>query len=193
LSRTALLGTVQIKTATNVADTGQSRAERTTVTVTLFLIIGCAGTALLLLALFAGNLLDGVTGLDSPFLSAEAAAAFIAAFGFTGALVTYNSGSGLLAAAAGAGAGVLLGGGAGLVVRALNHGGDPVIPSAATLLGASGVVTAEIRDGLLGEVSIRIGSHTNRYSARAAAPIPAGAAVAVTAVVSATQVTVELI
>ena len=119
--------------------------------MTLFLIIGAVGLALVVVALLIGDVLDGALHLDvldSDLFSISSRAAFVGAFGFGGALglavidhvafaVVVGLVVGALDGAADAGGGLVAGGGA---LVAVGGTGLPWVAGAAgRAAGAAGV------------------------------------------------------
>ncbi len=107
--------------------------------MTVFLIIGLAGLALLVAALVAGEVLDGVLEpingvLGGDLLSTGVLAGFLGAFGFTAHAVTAAAGADV-GSAVGVVAGLLVGAGVGFLTRFLASGRTDGTPSAAALVG----------------------------------------------------------
>lgn len=157
--------------------------------MTAFLILGAVGIVLLLFSLVAGELLDGVLdGLGGDWLSGAAIAAFLAAFGFAGALAL-NAGSGTgVAAGVGLGAGAVAGGFAGWLTTTLTKDGGDATPRSGDLAGHDGTVISAVPADGYGEVSVVIAGHITKLNARAAEPLAVGTPVRVTAVLSPTAV-----
>ncbi|MFI6703830.1 hypothetical protein ACIBJC_33670 [Streptomyces sp. NPDC050509] len=167
--------------------------------MTLFLGIGIAGIALLVLALiFDGvleGLFDGVGVLDGLFdglLSLPVIAGFVSMLGFGGALVlgTTQLGTGP-AVAVGAAAGV----GAGWLTwkfsRALMRDQTSVTPRGDDLVGSSGTVVTAIPATGYGEVLLRLGGQPVKLSAKCAEPVAYGTEIWVEATLSASSVSVR--
>lgn len=160
-----------------------------------YLIIGGLGLAIIIVSLLVGEIfehlsaalnIDGHGPLSTPVIGA-----FLAAFGFGAALA---AGSGLdtsLAALVGLGAGVMLGGIAWKFTGALMN--MPTDDSVRTtdLVGKPATVITRVPEGGFGEVSVYHAGQLLKMSARAAAALPAGVPVRITAVTSATSVVVE--
>jgi hypothetical protein len=162
--------------------------------MTVFLIIGLAGLALLVAALVAGEFMDGVLEpingvLGGDLLSTGALAGFLGAFGFTAHAVAPALGPGI-GSAVGLVAGLLVGAGAGFVTRALMTGRTDVTPSAATLLGLRGTVVTAVPSQGYGEVAVVVAGHPTKLNARSYGPVPAGSLVTVVSVISPTAVLV---
>ncbi|HMM93587.1 MAG: hypothetical protein IE926_13470 [Micrococcales bacterium] len=155
------------------------------------LVIGGVGILLLLVSLVLGDLLDGVLDSVGPdALSGLAVAGFLAAFGFVGALVLDAGASSAVAILAGLVAGVAAGAGAGYASTRLMRGGDEANVRSAGLVGLSGTVIEPVPTEGYGMVSVVASGHITRLNARADEPLPSGAAVVVTAVLSPTSVKV---
>lgn len=156
----------------------------------LFLTIGVVGLVALAASALFDDVLDGVLGLDIPFLSGHAIAAAAAIFGFV-AYLADNAGWGTAATFGTATAlAVLVGGILGQVVRVLRRDATDETPSSSTIVGAQGHVTAAITPGQYGQVALTLYGHPMRYAALADQPIAAGAPVEVAASLSSTSVRV---
>lgn len=156
----------------------------------LFLIIGIIGLVALAASAVFDDILDGVLGLDVPFLSGHAICAAVAIFGFV-AYLTDSAGWGTVATVGTAAAvGIFVGGLLGQVVRVLKRDDGDDTPSSATIVGAQGYVTAAIVPGQYGQVALTLSGHPMRYSAMADEPIAAGVPVEVAASLSSTSVRV---
>ena len=165
--------------------------------MTWFLGLGIVGLALLVLCLVLDGVWEGILGgsgggLDG-FLSLPVIAGFVAARGFTGAIVLGDAG-------AGAGAATGAGAAAGLVVawltarfsRALMRDHAAPAPRGEDLTGSPGsVVTAIPGAEGYGEVLLHLGGQPVKYAARADGPVPRGAEVWVESVLSPTSVAVR--
>lgn len=155
-----------------------------------FLLIGSAGLLLLVLALVLDDLLDGLFETGG-LLSGPALGAFLAAFGFGGALVLQRPGTTIpVATGGGLVAGMLVGGVAGLMVRQIMRMGTDMTPSQATLVGATGTVVTPITPERTGEALLRVVGSPVKVTARAEVALPVGAQVTVTTVISPTSVIV---
>jgi hypothetical protein len=156
----------------------------------LFLTIGVIGLVVLAASALFDDIVDGVFGLDIPFLSGHAISAAVAMFGFV-AYLTDNAGWGTGATIGTATAvGILVGGLLGQVVRVLRHDDGEEAPSSSNIVGAQGYVTAAIIPGRYGQVALTLAGHPMRYSAMADEPIAAGVPVEVAASLSSTSVRV---
>lgn len=158
--------------------------------MTLFLVIGVVGVALVLVSLIFGDLLEiAADGLGALF-SAEVLGAFLGALGFAGAITLSLTDSVVAAAAAGAATGAGIGGLAWWASRRLRRGDHSGTVRTSDLIEQTGKVLAPIpRDGL-GVVSLSVGGHLTRVNATSDTPIPSGTEVVVVAVLSATKVAV---
>lgn len=167
--------------------------------MTIFFIIGGIGIALLLLALFVGEVLDGIFGfdgidaldaLDSDLFSTAGVAGLLGGFGFAGAIGL--SLTGLMPVAIGVGLviGVLLGWAAGKLTHILRRQGTDVAPNTASLIGTEAQVITAIPEGGYGQVRLRSGGHTHTLNAKGPVQLDAGTRVWVSAVLSATSVEV---
>jgi membrane protein implicated in regulation of membrane protease activity len=164
--------------------------------VTAFVIIGALGVTLVVVSLLFGDFLDGVFESASfdvadGWLSTPVLGAFLAAFGFAGALLLRGLELSLLGATAGGLlAGVLLGGVTLTLVRALmNMPTDPT-PKTGDLVGQLATVVTRIPDGGLGEIALTASGQRMKLSARSDAPIASGTTVVVVDVTSPTSVVV---
>ncbi len=156
----------------------------------LFLTIGVIGLVALAASALFDDILDGVFGLDIPFLSGHAIAAAAAMFGFV-AYLADNAGWGTAATlGTSAAVGILVGGMLGQVVRVLQRDNTDETPSSSTIVGTLGYVTAAITPGQYGQVALTLSGHPMRYSALADQPIAAGTPVEVAASLSSTAVRV---
>ena len=161
--------------------------------MTLFLVVGIVGVVLLLVALVADDVLgSAVDSIDftGGYLSTTAIAAFLAAFGFGGALVVSGGGSQTTGAVVGLAAGLVVGGIAAVVTRSmLNSRTDETI-TPEHVVGSAGTVITAIAEGGFGEVSVLVAGQPLKLNARADEPLAMGTAVTVTASLSSTSVKV---
>lgn len=161
--------------------------------MSVFLIIGLIGLALLVLCLIIGDVLDGALGLDSvggDFLSVAGIAGFAAAFGFGAAAVEGALGT-VVAVVVGLVAGTLVGAAAAWFTNTLKRSGSDVTVRTDELVGATGRVLHDIPADGYGQVRLTAAGHLTLLNARANEPIPAGTLVTVTEVLSATGVRVK--
>ena len=158
--------------------------------MSIFLILGVVGIAVLLVSLILGDLLDSALhfdGLDSEVFSTSVIAAFIGAFGFGGVAVQEFTDSLWLASLIGMVAGFLAGWGAVVLTRWLKRAETGQALRSDHLIGAEARVITDIPEDGFGE--IRIGTH--KCAAKAELPIPAGTLVWVSGVLSPTAVEVR--
>ncbi|MDO5501816.1 MAG: hypothetical protein Q4G67_01460 [Actinomycetia bacterium] len=159
--------------------------------MTLFLVIGGIGILLLLITLVLGDVLDGILDFGGDLISGPAVAAFLGAFGFGGALAVNAGLSTGAAVGIGVAVGVVIGAGAGFASAQLTKGGDESNVRTASLVGRPATVVTSIPEAGFGTVSIVASGHITSLNARAMQPIAAGTPVTITAVLSATSVSVE--
>lgn len=162
----------------------------------VFMMIGAAGAAILLLGLIGSGLLGliGFGGVGGA--SAQTIAAFIGAFGFAAAVASELLGAdtpgGVAAAGAiGLSAAVPV---AYLAVRLSRWARDiptDATPGRADLVGAIGVVVTPISEQGYGEVRVRVAGHPVKLTARASSPLSLGADVFVVEATSHASVVVE--
>lgn len=164
------------------------------VTIT-FLLVGCLGLALLIGALFFGDVLNfGADGVDGP-LSMPSIAGFVGAFGFGGAIAAAITGGGALSVLVGLVVGVVIAVPSAIGTLALGRMAERMrtdaTPTRSDLVGRLGVVVTPIPADGYGEIRIRLGGQPVKLSARAEKPIPLGANVFVIEAPSETSVVVE--
>lgn len=158
----------------------------------VFSVIGGLGLAFLLVSVVAGDVVDGLfSGMDTDLFSGAAIAAFLAAFGFVGALVLNATSSMTWAVLAGLAGGAVLGLGTAKASRVLMRGGDESTVRTASLVGATGTVVEAIPASGLGQVTVTVAGHITRLNARADSPLEPGTPIAVIRVLSPTAVVVE--
>jgi hypothetical protein len=163
--------------------------------VSVFIIVGVVGLLLLLVSLFLGDVLDGALDfldLDTGgFLSGPAIGAFLAAFGFGAAVISYNSDWGTGASAlGGVGVGFVIGGVVGMATRGLMRMPTDAPLRAADLVGANGTVVTRIPETGFGEITLVHAGQFMKLSARADGSLREGTPVIVTSVLSSTSVVV---
>jgi hypothetical protein len=113
--------------------------------VTVFIVIGAVGLALVLISLLLGDLLDGLfDSFDIEFgggiFSTPVLGSFLAAFGFGAALIMFAGGVGAtIGALGGLASGLLVGGLALLMMRSLINMPTDETVSTAKLEGSPGV------------------------------------------------------
>lgn len=163
--------------------------------MTVFMVIGLAGLALLLVSLVVGDLVDGLfdsvlSGLDGDWFSSAAIGGFVSALGFGGAAIEGAGGARPVAIIGGVVAGVAFGWFALWLTRLLRGGRSDEAPAADDTVGLDATVVTAIPAGGFGVVRVVLGGHTLQYNARADELIEPGTPVHVTGVVSPTAVTV---
>lgn len=159
--------------------------------MTVFLILGIAGVAVLVLSLLLGDVLGAALdfdGLDSEIFSTSAIAAFVGAFGFGGVAAHEFTDNIWVASGVGLAAGVAAAWCAIKLTHWLKRGETGAAIRSDHLIGSEARVITDIPVGGYGE--IRIG--TMKLAARAELSIPAGTPVWVSGVVSPTAVEVRL-
>ncbi len=161
-----------------------------------FVVVGVLGLLLLVVALVADGILDGVfhaaDALTTGWLSAAAIGGFLSAFGLVGWAVDDTSGP-VLGIVAGTAAGVAVGGLAGWAARSLDRGLTDSVPRTADLVGRDATVLTPVAAGGYGVVVLRVGGQVAKLNARADTALPAGARVWVTEALSATAVRVQAV
>lgn len=159
--------------------------------MTVFLVVGLVGLALLALSLVLGDVLDGALDvLAGDAFSSAVLGAFIAATGFGGAAAQGFGVPTVIALPVGLAAGLVFGSFAWWFTRLIRDGGSDATLTIDDTIGREGrVVTAVPADGF-GVVNILIGGHTMRLNAKADHPLDPGTQVHVTSVLSPSAVTV---
>ncbi|MDG4790916.1 hypothetical protein O7626_34250 [Micromonospora sp. WMMD1102] len=162
----------------------------------IFLIIGGAGVAVLVLALLGTELAHiGNPDVDGP-ISLEAIAAFAGVLGFGGAIANELLGGRTVSqvvAAAGLGALAAVPAGwlAARLSRAARNMRTDATPTRNDLVGALGVVVTPIPGTGYGEVRVRVAGQPVKLNARAERPIALGAQIFVVEALTETSVLVE--
>lgn len=158
-----------------------------------FVLIGLLGLGLLGVGLLLDDVLDGLFDGDAGgWLSTPVLGTFLAAFGFGAALTLYSTEASVAASGlAGLAAGVAVGGVVGLLVRAAMEMPTDDNVRSADLVGVTGHLVTAVPTAGFGEVAVVHLGQPLKLAARASAPLPAGAAVRVTAVLSSSAVLVE--
>ena len=162
-----------------------------------FLVIGAVGLGVVILALVLGEVLDGVfeavdADVGGGIFSTPVLGAFLAAFGFGGALILYTADVGAaVAALGGLASGLVVGGIALLIVRSLVNMPTDENVRTTDMVGVTGTVVTRIPEGGLGEVTIRHAGQLLKLSARSDVELRAGTPVVVTAVMSSSSVLVS--
>lgn len=161
--------------------------------MTIFLVVGGLGIALLLVSLIVGDVLGDLDlgMLDSDLFSTAAVAGFLGAFGFAGAATLSVTTVPLLAILVGLAAGVLFAWGAVRLSRFLKQGERSDAFNVAHVVGSEAMVITDIPEGGYGEIKLNIRGHVTKLNARATFPIAAGTTVWISGVVSPTAVEVS--
>lgn len=162
-----------------------------------FIVIGAIGLVLLLASLLLGEVFDGLLGafeIDTGgggIFSGPVLGAFLASFGFGAALIMFATGVGATAGALGGlASGFVLGGLSLLMMRSLVNMPTDETVTTRGIEGSPAIVITPIPGEGYGEVTVRHHGEQRKYNARAGEPIPAGAQVWVTAVLSTSAVLV---
>lgn len=161
-----------------------------------FLIIGAVGLGVIILALVVGEVLDGVfeavdADVGGGVFSTPVLGAFLAAFGFGGALIRYSSDAGIaVAALGGLASGAVVGGIALAIVRSLVNMPTDENVRTTDMVGVTGTVITRIPSEGIGEVTIRHAGQLLKLSARADRELTGGTPIVVTAVMSSSMVLV---
>lgn len=165
--------------------------------MTVFLVIGIAGTAIVVLSLVFGDLFEGVfdsIDIDAGggAFSAPVIGSFLSAAGFGGALLMEGTNGGAVVGALGGGAaGTVMAIVAVVLTRSLMRMRTDAPVRLNDLVGRSGVVITRIPDAGLGEVSLVHMGQRMKLNARSEVVVPAGTRVVVIAVTSPSSVLVE--
>jgi membrane protein implicated in regulation of membrane protease activity len=164
-----------------------------------YLVVGGLSVVILLLAVVVGDVVHLALHADSdgPF-SLPAIAAFFGGGGFGGAIAASllpgslpTAARLLISLAVAVAVAIPLAWAALRFASSLMHLRTDDTLTAGNILGAQGsVVTAITSASAFGEVRLRVGGHTLKYSARSEVPLPFGTPVYVTDVLSATSVKV---
>lgn len=159
--------------------------------MTVYVILGLLGLALLAVSLLVGDLFDGLTdGLPGDVFSSAVIGGFVSAFGFGGAVADGLGAPLLVSVPLAVVAGGVVGWFAAWLTRLVRGGGSDATPSISDCLGRTGRVVSEVPADGYGLVRVAVGGHTLQLNARAAQPLAAGEEVHVTEVLSPTAVTV---
>lgn len=162
--------------------------------MTVFIVIGAIGLAIVGVSLVVGEVFDGVFDFDagSGLFSAPVIGAFLAAFGFGAALTMSSADIGAFGGSlAGLASGIVVGGLAWFMVRSLLQMPTENPVRTTDLEGKTAMVITRIPEGGMGEVSITHQGHLMKLYARASEPIDAGAPVHIEAVTSSSSVFVK--
>lgn len=164
--------------------------------VTVFVVVGSVGLAILVVSLLFGDLLDGLFeaahfDLGDGLLSTPVIGAFMAAFGFAGALLLRGLETSPVVATGGAvGAGVVMGSGTIWLLRMLVNMPTDATPRTADLVGSLATVVTRIPEDGYGEVLLTASGQRTKLNAKAEGEIAAGTTVVVVQVASSTSVIV---
>jgi hypothetical protein len=160
--------------------------------VTLFLVLGVVGLALVVVSMIVGDIAEGAFGALDFGIPTPVIGAFLAAFGFGGALILSATSAGsVVAAFGGLGSGVVVGGISLVFTKSLMNMPTDEPVRAGDLVGHTATVVTRIPDGGIGEVSLSVRGQLQKLGARSTVAISAGSRVTVTAVTSPTSVVVE--
>ncbi len=159
--------------------------------MTVFLVLGLVGLAVLLVSLVAGDVLDGhLDALEADWISTAVIGGFVSAFGFGGAIADGVGAPLVVSLAVGAGSGLVVGWFASWLTRLVKDGPSDGTVSIGDSVGRTArVITAIPAEGY-GVVRVLVGGHPLQLNASAHLPIEAGAEVNVTGVLSPTAVSV---
>ncbi|WP_370616183.1 hypothetical protein [Mumia sp. Pv 4-285] len=159
--------------------------------MTVFLILGLVGLALLAVSLIVGEVFDGILdALPGDAFSTAVVGGFVAAFGF-GAAAADAAGLPLVGTLPiGIVCGLVVGWFAAWLTGLVRGGGSDATPSTGDSVGYSGQVITEIPAEGFGVVRVTVGGHVLQLNARAETAVGAGTEVHVTQVLSPTAVAV---
>jgi hypothetical protein len=164
--------------------------------VTLYLVLGFAGLALIALSVIVGDLLEGALGgalsaLESDVFSTAVLGGFVSAFGFGAAAADGAGLPTLPAVVIGAGSGAAVGWFAWWLTRLIKDGPSDGTVAIGHTVGLVGRVLTDIPGGGgYGVVRVSVGGHIMQCNASAVLAIPSGTQVSITGVLSPTAVTV---
>jgi membrane protein implicated in regulation of membrane protease activity len=159
------------------------------IAVIVFLAVGVLGLALLGVAMLGGEIFDD----SSSIVSVEIIAAVLSGFGFSAAFAAALPGVDLPAAICiiiGVLGAVPVAYFAWLLTSRARKMRTDATPNRTDLVGRKGVVVTEIRDGVYGEVRVRIGGQQVKLNALADGPVATGVHIVVTEAPSDTSVRV---
>lgn len=162
-----------------------------------FILIGGVGLLIVVLSLVLDDLFEGifdVLNIDtgSGLFSAPVIGAFLAAFGFGGALIDSTGEAGTpIALAGGVVAGLVMGAAALWITKSLMNMPTDEPVRMADLVGKQASVVTRIPAGGYGEITLSHLGQRMKLNARAAEPVAAGTAVVITEVTSSSSVLVE--
>lgn len=160
--------------------------------MTALLMLGIAGVIVVLLSLIVGDIFDGIFDVvGGDFLSMGTLGGFLGALGFGGAIILTLTDTWWLALVAG----VLLGIGVGVLAwwltMVLKRGESDATVRTGGLVGQTGRVIHAIPSGGYGAIRVRAAGAPTKLNAKAFEPIPGGALVEITKVLSPTSVEVR--
>ncbi|QCW52167.1 hypothetical protein FE634_20215 [Nocardioides dongxiaopingii] len=159
--------------------------------MSVYLVLGLVGLAVLAVSLVVGDLLDGVLdGLSGDWFSTEVVGSFVAALGFGGLAAEQAGAPGVVALGVGIGCGIFFGALGAALTRLVRGGATDHTPATDDVVGHEGLVVSGIPADGLGNVRVYLGGHTLSLNARADVVLDAGTRVHVTGVLSPTAVTV---
>ena len=159
-----------------------------------FLIVGAVGLVVLLLSALFDGVLDAFDFdvFDNGIVSTVSIAAFIAVFGFAGAIATSMNAGLPVALGVGSAAGVVAGALIGGITVLLRKAEQPEGTfHTRQLVGAEGTVVSPAPAGAHATVSLPFQGTNERFGAIADLDLTAGARIRVTSVISDTRVHVE--
>ncbi|KAA1415509.1 hypothetical protein F0U44_21250 [Nocardioides humilatus] len=164
--------------------------------MTLYLVLGFAGLALIALSVIVGDLLDGALHgafsiLESDVFSTAVLGGFVSAFGFGAAAADGGGLPTLPTVLIGGVSGVAVGWFAWWLTRLIKDGPSDGTVSISDAVGQVGRVLHDIPGGeSYGVVRVTVGGHVLQCNANAVLAIPSGTEVSITGVLSPTAVTV---
>lgn len=161
--------------------------------MSVFLVVGVVGLAILLLSLLFGEIIEGVVDLDflgGDLFSTASIAAFLGAFGF-GGVASFTFTDAIWSAVI---VGLIAGGlalwGATALTRWLKSGEENAVVRTQDLVGATARVITAIPKGSYGEVLVQTPGGNIKRNARAEVELPSGTQVWISGIVSPTAVSV---
>jgi hypothetical protein len=162
--------------------------------LTVLIVLGVLGLAVVLAGLLLGEILDGALDAVAPGDVAPgltpAVGAAVSAFGFGGALALRGADLAAPLALALATAGALVVGGAAFALARVVIGETSAAPTGTDLYGVFGSLVTPVPPNGYGEVTVVVHGTRRKLAARAEEPLPAGATVYVLEVLSDTSVLV---
>lgn len=165
--------------------------------MTLFLVLGIAGLALIALSLVAGDVVDAAHGafdaLEADWISTAVVGGFVSAFGFGAAAADAADAPLLVSLLVGAGAGVVVGWFAWWLTRLVKDSPSDGTVTIADAVGHVARVITDIPADGYGVVRVVVGGHSLQCNATATIPIASGTDVNVTGVISPTAVSVAAV